>query len=182
MQIKKGLLQSQARVSATINQQSLLEQIIATLFKDAESSLARVQLHQLTSQTQETDTKQAWMMELPVRNGNETDVFHLHIEREANKNGSGDPENKSAWTIRLSFTLEELGQIHARISLAGEQVSTTFWLEKQQTTTLFRRHLNELQDNLTRAGISIEQLNILNGSPPETEGALFPQQLLHEKA
>lgn len=182
MKIKKGMLQTQARVSATINQQSLLEQIIATLFKDVESSLARIQLHQLTSQTQETDTKQVWMMELPVRKEDGTDVFHLHIERDANKNGSTDPENKSAWTIRLSFTLEGLGQVNTRISLAGDKVSTIFWLENQQTATLFRKHLGELQNSLTRAGINIDQLSCLNGNPPETEESFFPQSLLHEKA
>ena len=183
LQTKKGIPVAQSRAQATVNQMSSIDQLITTLLRDVESSLARVQFHQLsTQQPQDTDTKQAWAMELPVRKEDGADIFHLHIERDTQKHTDGEQENKSAWTIRLSFTLEGLGSVHTRISLSGDRISTIFWLKEQHTTALFQKHLNELQENLARAGINIEKINCLNGSPPETEKYFFPQQLLHEKA
>lgn len=183
LQTKKGIPVGQSRAQATVNQMSSIDQLITTLLRDVESSLARVQFHQLsTQQPQDTDTKQVWAMELPVKKEDGADIFHLHIERDSPKHTDVDQENKSTWTIRLSFTLEGLGPVHTRISLSGDKISTIFWLKEQHTTALFQKHLNELQENLTRAGINIEKINCLNGSPPETEKYFFPQQLLHEKA
>ena len=183
LQTKKGIPVAQSRAQATVNQMSSIDQLITTLLRDVESSLARVQFHQLsTQQPQDTDTKQVWAMELPVRKEDGADIFHLHIERDTPKHTDGEQENESAWTIRLSFTLEGLGSVHTRISLSGDRISTIFWLKEQHTAALFQKHLNELQENLARAGINIEKINCLNGSPPETEKYFFPQQLLHEKA
>ncbi|MCK5091750.1 MAG: flagellar hook-length control protein FliK [Gammaproteobacteria bacterium] len=183
LQAKKGIPVAQSRAQATVNQMSSIDHLITTLLRDVESSLARVQFHQLsTQQPQDTDTKQAWAMELPVRKEDGADIFHLHIERDDQQHTDTEPENRFAWTIRLSFTLEGLGPVHARISLSGDRISTIFWLEEKHTTALFQKHMDELQENLTRAGINIEKLNCLNGSPPESEKYFFPQQLLHEKA
>ena len=182
LQAKKGIPVAQSRAQATVNQMSSIDHLITTLLRDVESSLARVQFHQLsTQQPQDTDTKQAWAMEIPVRKEDGADIFHLHIERDEQQHTDTEPENRFAWTIRLSFTLEGLGPVHSRISLSGDRISTIFWLEEKHTTALFQKHMDELQENLTRAGINIEKLNCLNGSPPESEKYFFPQQLLHEK-
>ena len=76
-----------------------------------ESALARIQLGQLASLP--TDQNNAiWMLEVPVRLQERTDLVQMKIKRDGSKNAN--PEQQT-WSIDIAFDLENLGEPRARI-------------------------------------------------------------------
>ena len=139
------------------------------LLKDTDSSIARVQMNQLLSKTVDQDTKQVWLFEIPVRKDLETDIFHFRIEKD---NGQPAPENEndaSKWSIQLAFDLPGLGPVQSRISMARDNVSVLFWAEVSETVNFFQQHLQELQNNLTQAGLSVNKIHCMQGKAPEPD-------------
>jgi len=158
-----------------------LGKILVQLLKDADSSLARIQLNQLGQQHIEPELKQAWNFEIPVRHDNKVNMFEFNIKKD-NKQTSDDDETSQGWSIQISFDMEPLGQVHSKIALLDKQVSITFWAEQQQTTDTFRDHIKQLQEELVDAGLEIEQIICIQGHPPQDTDEISGNIILDEKA
>ncbi len=141
------------------------------LLQQVESSLARLQLNQLASQHTDGDQRQVWLLELPVRRDQATlDLLHLRIERE-NESGSGTARRQgTGWTVQVALDLDGLGPVQARIGLRNRQVSTAFQTEREGTSLLFRRHLDELRTQMEAAGLDVAAMSCQVGQtqPPPT--------------
>lgn len=181
--LRHGPLQVQARAEATLTRQDNLSHILTTLLKDTDSSLARMQLSQLGSQAVDGEQRQVWLLELPVRKEDGVDLFQFRIERETGHKAAEAPE-QDRWTVRFVFSLQGLGPVYARISILGDSVSTTIWIEDEASAQLFNRHRETLEQNLLRAGLVIEQFAFINGKPENDIGfsGRPSQQILNEKA
>jgi len=83
-------------------------------------------------------------MELPIRHGDQVDVFDLRIEEEE-PHPHGENTTSPRWSVRLSFDLAGLGPVHALISLQAESVATRFWVERPETARLFDHWLETLE-------------------------------------
>jgi len=136
------------------------------LRKQLEGALSRIQLHQLASLPAATDsTDRAWVLELPVRYNDDTQLMHISIDTDesgSNNNGS----MQSTWTANLAFDLPDLGAVHARISLHGEQLSTIFWAPSATTAARFQSALPALNDRLATVGFKAPRVQALHGKPP----------------
>jgi len=139
------------------------DQIIDELIRQSESSIARIQLSQLASMPQESNTSQSWAFELPLRHGENIDVVQLRIEKEDPKEGE---EQDSRWRITLTLDLPAIGTIYATITVQGEQTSTTLWAEEESTAQLIENNLQLLRDALDKHGVSSDEINCQHGSPP----------------
>lgn len=182
--LRNGQLQAQSRAEASLAQQETLTRIFATLLKDADSSLARVQLSQLGSQPTETDQRQIWLLELPIRKEDAIDLFQFRIEREqSGKQGQGAQEG-DRWTMRFAFALQGLGPVYARISILADTVSTTLWVEEEETIRLFNQHRQTLEQSLIRAGLVIDQFAFIKGVPSGDSSftGTGTEQMLNEQA
>jgi len=171
---------AQTGTQATLNQQMNLQQLLTELLRNVGSGLARLQLSQLVSSAPEEDGKRAWVMELPVRNGEHIDVVQLRIEKEKNQRSSKKP---AVWTVTLALELHGLGPVQARITLAGKTVSTHFWAEHVSTTKLIGQHLALLQKRYQEVGLTTGALKAHHGTAPEpvSPDANLPHILLDEK-
>lgn len=156
--------QAQARAQPTITAQLTGPQALLELLRHVEGGIARVQLSQLTSSQPEEDGRRAWVMEMPLRNGDNVDVLQLRIERDKDGTNNKQP---APWTVNLAFDLEHLGPVHARVTLAGGAVSAVFWTQDAATTALFRKHLHELHARLRDAGLAVGNLTAHQGTPPQ---------------
>ncbi len=178
--LRGGAPEAQARAAANLH---LLDNLrtIQSLLKQTEGALARTQLHQLASRPAEHDgNRQIWLFELPIRQQQQVDILHLRIEREREEqSGSGGKAGEHAWSVMLAFNFDELGPVHAKVSLQGEAVSTTFWAEQADTEHRFRDALDLLWRNLVGAGLKVESLTTHVGRPPASRG--IPERLLDEK-
>lgn len=157
--------QPQARVAALLQLLDSPARLMANLLSQVDAALARLNLNQLASQKSDGAPRQVWLLEVPIRRDPGVDVFHFRIERDqTGAKQQAEPERR--WNIDLAFDLDGLGPVCARVGVVGEQVATTFWAEHGHTTELFRQHLDQLQDRLRAAGLTVTTLSCKDGSPP----------------
>lgn len=153
--------------------------LLIGLLKSLDGGIARIQTHQLNSLPQEDPLRQIWQFELPIRNGDEIDLFHFRIGREAHAKAETD---EYPWTLTLQMNLSTLGPMRVQIRLTGESVSTIIWSERPATDTLVKQHIDRLRLGYEKAGLEITRLDSFVGvieTDPEISSDL---SLLHEKA
>jgi len=170
-----------SKPSARFSRLDNLSKILSFFLKDAESSLARIQLNQLTHHNVEPDQKPSWVFEIPVRHNNDIDLFQFKIQHENNNEDESDNEN-NGWTIQVSFNITSLGQVYSNITIHQKSTSITFWSEQKQTVKLFQKHLQELQNDLEDAGLIVKQLCCIEGSPPASFTHELINNILDERA
>lgn len=157
-----------------------LPRLMQELSRQAEGALSRIQYNQLASLPQEDPNRQIWQLDLPLRNGNRLDAFHLRIEEE--RNGAEQSAEGASWTINLEFELSPLGPIQVRVGILGETVSGTFWAQRRETANLISRRLEELQTGFERVGLEVGKLKSLVGTRPDLKPAATESPILDEKA
>lgn len=166
---------------ATLNQQMNLQQALGELLRNVESGLARLQLSQLVSSAPEDDGKRSWVMELPLRTGEQIDLLQLRIEKDQSQ---AKTKQAAMWTVTLALNLNGLGPVQARVTLVDKTVSTHFWAEHAQTTAFINQHLNILQTRYREVGLNVGTLNAHHGKAPDpvSPDANLPHILLDEEA
>lgn len=166
---------------ASLAQAMNLQQTLTELRRNVEGGLARLQLNQLVSSAPEEDGKRGWVTELPVRHGDNIDLIQLRIEKDKK------PDNKkktALWTVALSLELKGLGPVQARVSLAGNQINTSFWAENSQASEFIRENLQTLKRRYREVGLSVGTLHAHKGQAPMPTSAddYLHHTLLDEKA
>lgn len=150
------------------------------LLDKIEGALARIQANQLNSLVAETTDKPAWLVDLPVRQGDRVDVFRLRVEEDrAARRGEAE---SAPWSVWLDFDLAGLGCVRAQVRAQGESVSASFWTEQDGAAALFSRHMDVLHRELTAAGLSVGQLAAQAGAPAWAPADPTVAGLLNEKA
>lgn len=170
------------RPSARFSRLDNLTKILTLFLKDADSSLARIQLNQLSQHQIEPEQKQAWLFEIPVRHKESIDLFKFRIEKDQAKNQQSTDEENTGWTVHINFNIEALGQVQCKVNIHQQQVSIIFWTAQQETTTAFQQHLQTLQHELEDAGLVVNHLNCILGQPPEHQNAFTNKGVLDEQA
>ena len=142
------------------------------LQRHVEAALARVQLNQLSSLPQERLAPE-WLIELPVRRDDNTDVWSLRISRDDRQAPGPGPEieNGGAWSLMLAFDLPGIGPMQSRVTLRGDQVSAQFFSSRQGMLPLVSEHLPILQARLQQAGLRVTELTCHHGCMPAPAGA-----------
>ena len=170
----RGQASLQAQLPAALLRTELLQQ--------AEASVARVQLSQLASLPQGREAGMEWLLDLPVRRGEDTDVWTLGIRRDHEQGGRDQEGQEPLWTVQLAFDLPGLGPMQARVSLRGEQVSTWFWTTQEAALPLLQAHLQELRRELEASGLRVAELHCLWGTMPgNADAAAARQPILDER-
>ena len=154
--------------------------LIHLLMKLVESALARVTVSQLSSVPVDSDNKQVWLLDLPIRKDNDEphDLIQTKIETDRDAN-EDDPER--LWTVQLAMDLPSLGPLQSKISIRDNKVETQFFSSDPQQQKLIEEHLDILRTNLTKAGLQVEKLFCTEGLQDEVILDDL-QQLLDEKA
>ena len=156
-------LQSQKPQSPTLVMLQHRDQIIDELIRQTEGSIARVQLSQLASTAQDSNTPQTWTFELPLRHGENIDVVQLRIEKEDSQEGE---EKESRWQVTLTLDLPEIGTVYATITIQGERSSTRLWAVEKETALLIDNNLQLLRDALEKHGVNAGEISCQHGCPP----------------
>lgn len=142
--------------------------VLDDLRGEVESSLARIQLQQLGSLPGANPDQNIWLLELPIRHGAGADLWQLRIERQpGERTNADDPDSRKVWSVRLAFSLEGLGPVHAHIRQQGDLVSVRFWVEHPATLALFEERSAALRSDLVTAGVNVGAIHCHPGSPPE---------------
>jgi len=152
------------------------------LLHQAEAVLARIQLHQLAALPREGERGLLeWLLEVPIRRGEDIDLWSMRVYTEQRQPQHETRQQAPNWSIQLAFDLPGLGPMQAQVQLTGEQVSTRFWVEQQDTLPLLREHMHELHQALSEAGLDVGQLECQPGPRPAVKPT-GNQALIREKA
>lgn len=167
--------------SASTSPDFLAGVVDKALLTKTEGAVARIVLDQLASLPQNDGKQSVWQIEIPFTDGHHTDAVKLKISREGKARQSGDQPN---WSVVLELNPPGLGTLHSRISLVGEVIDTYFWSDRQTTAALVRDHLELLFARYAQAGLTVGQLNALEGTPTpaDSSGRLLLPALLDERA
>ncbi len=152
--------------------------LLIGLLKSLDGGIARIQTHQLNSLPQEDPLRQIWQFELPIRNGDNIDLFHFRIGRDSSAKNEVE---EHPWTLTLQMNLSTLGPMRVQIRLVGESVSTIIWSESSATDTLVKGHIEHLRKGYEKAGLEVTRLESFVGvieTDPEISSDI---SLLHEK-
>ena len=137
--------------------------ILPEMQRHVESALARIQLNQLNSLPASEHSSQAFLLELPVKENDDIDVFSLKVNDEEQQNQ--DQDSSKRWSIKLSFDLNGLGKIHAKLILGGEQIQARLWAEEEKTYDLIQNNLDLLRERLTEVEFLDPEVKCYKGKP-----------------
>jgi hypothetical protein len=158
---------------------SAINKLLNLLLRQTEGGLARIQLNQLNSVPTEDSSKVVWQFELPLRHADEFDSFKVRIERDDSNNEIA----QHRWRITINFDLDPIGPVQAQISLQGEEVSTLFIAELNESAELIDRNLPILDQAFSQAGLKVGHLAAQKtGRVAMDEPQLSPHPLLDEQA
>jgi hypothetical protein len=152
--------------------------LLIGLLKHLDGAIARIQTHQLASLPQEDPSRQVWQFELPIRNGEDVDLFHIRIGREETARRS---DEEMAWSLTLHMNLASLGPMRVQLRLQGEHLSTLIWSEQPRTNSLVQSHLSTLRTAYEARGLLVERLEAQLGAVGEPERIPVNTSLLHEQ-
>ena len=164
----------QQSIRAPIEQASLQnitqrEEAMQTFLRQIESSLTHMQQTQLQNLNDAQPGRPLWLMELPIKNGQDIDLFELRITEEENQQEDG--ETKKIWNVTLKFDLEGLGKIKAHLKMQNEYISAQFFSEKSEVLSLFQENFDFLRTRLNVNGLNVGNIecaraNLSNYEPP----------------
>lgn len=159
-----------------LSQKQLRTQLIMLMHQYTLGSLAKIQLQQIHSlnqqltQTDVTQPNQSWQFELPVRQGQDVQPLHIHIEQqwieEQQPKDSPTTTRVRQWNVMLNFNLPVVGKFYAQLGLLGDNLSATFWAEHEHTLAEAKHKIDGLTQQLEQQGIKVTQMQCMPGLPP----------------
>ena len=151
----------------TLAEAGLRAEPTAELLNQVQGGLARVQLSQLASLPNSDSSPPAWVLELPVRHAGESHVIQVRIEAD---DPSSHPEQagqeRKDWSVTLALDLKGLGPLHIKVSLREEKVSASFWADQGETVELLTQHLDQLRNQMNKAGLNVASISCATGCRP----------------
>ena len=143
----------------TLNPGSMQE----TLRQLGEAALARLTLHQISAALHAQDGRACWLVEIPVRWGEQLDILHMRIEAER-RGAKRDKHHR--WNAKLALDLPGLGALQIHVTAGNNQISSVFWAERKSTANLLREKLPQLKLALEDRGLTASALVCREGVPP----------------
>lgn len=156
---------------------------VERLLQTLESGVARIQTQQAHSLPQPAENRQVWQFDLPVHWQDRREQVELQVTRDDSRRNSG--QEGSPWEVVLKFECAGLGPVEARVQLAGDRVSSTFWCRQSTADAKISEHLPDLDLALRRAGLEVGRLASCHGAPPQPvapETDTAPRRLLDLRA
>lgn len=139
--------------------------LLLLLAAEAEPVLSRLETHQLMHLQQRDGQHQQWLFELPMRHGQNIDVWQLHIDQDERGQAEGDAARGNSWTLTLSVDFPETGALMIRLGLTGSRLHAHFHAESAATHQRIQAWLPELQEALTQRGVPEPTLTCQRGLP-----------------
>ena len=133
------------------------EEAMQSFLRQVESSLTHMQQTQLQNLNESQPGRPLWLMELPIKDGQDIDLFELRISEE--ENPQAESGEKKIWNVTLQFDLTGLGKVKAHIKMQNELISAQFYSEKAEVLTLFRENFDFLRGRLSYNGLNVGKID-----------------------
>ncbi len=165
------------RVPSNLSSLQQTNSALNELLRNIENSLAKIQYNQLQHFVSDEQSKSNWFFDLPIRHNEGSDIFQFkftkeHISEQNNK--------EDEWSVTLTFNLEKLGEISILVYLKKNKIGATVWAKKNDTYTLFKQYLPDLQQQMLKSGIEVSNLRCSKGEITQSDYAKSTN-ILNEK-
>lgn len=149
------------------------EEAMQTFLRQIESSLTHMQQTQLQNLNESQVSRPLWIMELPIKNGQDIDLFELRISEE--ETAQADSEAQKIWNITLKFDLTGLGKIKAHIKMQNDHISAQFYSEKAEVLNLFQENFDFLRGRLNYSGLNVGNIECAHANLSDNITPVSPQ-------
>ena len=110
---------------------------------------------------------------MPILHLGQLSLFHFHIEEEKKQNQKNETNEKDKkWNISMGFDIEGLGAMFCELSLIHTQVYIRFWANEKDTVVRTKKYFDVLQKNLVNIGVTVKELECIEGLPPQPENSV----------
>ncbi len=163
---KAAETQTRAEITRLLQLQPLRQ-----LLKTSESLLSRIQLGQLSSLVQSSETNPIWYMEIPYAHQTRHHTLQLRIGKE---NSHHRDNNEEGWQLEFSFELGDHGKILSDVRLKRKVIHIRFTAETTAGLQLLQDNLHLLNTRLRSLGFEV---NIRPSQQGEVEDLLLSNTL-----
>lgn len=136
----------------------LMEESPYSLLRAVESGIARLESHQLTAGQARENQQLIWLLELPVRNGGEIDVWQFLLQRETPDDKKNTPEREARYRVSLSVELPAVGLLTIEIDYSESATRFNFYSKNADILAAINQRSSSLKARLSSQGI--EQTSI----------------------
>lgn len=124
-----------------------------SLLRAVESGLARLETQQLTSVQARENLQLLWLLELPVRNGADIDVWQFLLQREEPDGKQTTADNETHYRVSLNVELGGLGSLAIEIDYSQSETRIEFYSKSTEVLAAIRARGDELKARLNSQGI-----------------------------
>ncbi len=145
--------------------------LLAKALESTQGALDRIALGQYASLPAPSDMAQPgliqrWAVELPLLLEGRASALPLEIEEEEPREGPAQSRAAGKlWRVRFALDGEELGPVHAVVTMQGKAVGVTVWAARPETSRLFRAFAPELEGALRDGAFERAEVEVLAGRP-----------------
>lgn len=147
-----------------------------------ESGLARLESHQLTAVQARENQQLMWLLELPVRNGSELDVWQFFLRREEQPSRHRPDTREAHWRVSLSVELGQLGELAIEVDYSASETCLAFYSKTPEVLALIQQRQHSFSAHLNSLGLDQAQIQIHFGELPESAHPPYYQPGLDARA
>lgn len=137
------------------------------LVRALESGVARIESQQLASLQAREQGQVQWLLDLPVRNGQEIDYWQLFMRREQSAQ-SDQSEKEKRWLVTLSVELELAGKLAIHIDHSDRRTFVKLFSEEPAVLQWVAEKSPILEAKLSKAGIANSEVEGHFGALPDS--------------
>ena len=137
------------------------------LVRALESGVARIESQQLASLQAREQGQVQWLLDLPVRNGQEIDYWQLFMRREQSAQ-SDQSEKEKRWLVTLSVELELAGKLAIHIDHSERRTFVKLFSEEPAVLQWVAEKSPILEAKLSKAGIANSEVEGHFGALPDS--------------
>lgn len=165
-----GPTQGQKPAQAGLTQDTSPDLAAARLMKETSGALLRQVLMQAASTASSprataSEKGAQWLFEIPLATPQGPAVAQFEIDRDGKKKSDEDEDEAEAtWRVKFSLDLDQMGPVHAKISLSGGTARVALWAENSETLKALTEHQDDLSQDLMDDALTPE-VRVMPGAP-----------------
>jgi hypothetical protein len=139
------------------------------------NAIARISLGQFASlpdptsgpqgaSTAARDETSSWLFEIPIMVARGVSIAQFEIDQ-VHERMAGAEAAGPAWRVQFSLDVNELGPVHARLVLGGQQIAVGLWAEAPSGIATVSSLVPLLRRRLEEAGLTVAEIHFAAGRP-----------------
>jgi len=160
---------------ATQVEQARTQSALRSLAQDVDAGVARITTHQLQHLAAADRGDFYVYTELPFRTPAGTETLTLSIDADEGSAARREDEARGSIALNLAVPLADVGELRARIGLAGDRLAVTLWSEEPALRELIVADIDGLERRLGELGFELTPIALREVAPPDPLRELPPR-------